>query len=86
MAMLGRVDGRITWTALSQLRTSIVGKALTTISVVSLVLGNATDTLEKLGISTTSAHVTFWGSIVFVLGYIAYSALDPGRVLKGRKR
>ena len=72
-----KVDGWTTWVVLSRFRNSFFSRAVTALSLSSLVLANLPGLLARSGIDNFSLRLVFTGSLIFLLGYLLFLFWAP---------
>ena len=72
-----RLDRWTNWVVLSRLRNSFLSRAITALSLSSLVLGNLLEVFARTGIDPFTLRLTFAGSLIFLLGYLMIGLWIP---------
>lgn len=70
-------NGVFGWVTLNRVRNSFLAKALTALSISSCVVANVPEFLAKIGFHVGGFKFVFFGSLIFLLGYIVTSWRMP---------
>jgi hypothetical protein len=72
-----KLDGWTRWVRLSRIRNSFLARAVTALSMSSLVLSNLPAFIQRSGIDLFSLRLVFTGSLVFLIGYVLFAFCAP---------